>query len=243
LHPRRVARATTRARPQPAPPPAEPRTSRAKNVYQSLKADIFDFRLLPGDRFTESEIAARMDVSRTPVREALQRLEKEGYLQVQFRAGWSVRELDFRQFDHLYDLRIILESAAVRGLCERPDLAGLDGLKVHWLVPATARVADGALVSGLDEAFHATLVAAAGNPEVARCHAEVTERIRILRRLDFTEPARVVATYREHMQILRLILRRRADQAAMLLRAHIEASKAEVRKISLHKLYAARARP
>ena len=47
-----------------------------------------------------------LGISRTPVREALYRLEREGYLQVQFRSGWSVRELDFRQFDELYDLRI-----------------------------------------------------------------------------------------------------------------------------------------
>ena len=85
-------------------------------------------------------------------------------------------------------------------------------------------------------------MAAAGNPEVLRCHREVTERIRILRRLDFTEPDRITATYQEHGQILRTILRRRADQAVLLLRAHIETSKAEVRKISVHQLYAARKR-
>ena len=65
--------------------------SLAEGVYQSIKQDIFDFRLLPGDRFTEGQVASRLNVSRTPVREGLQRLEKEGYLHVHFRAGWSVR--------------------------------------------------------------------------------------------------------------------------------------------------------
>ena len=59
-------------------------------------------------------------------------------------------------------------------------------------------------------------------------------------RLDFTEPDRISATYQEHGQILRAVLRRRADQAILLLRAHIETSKAEVKQISLHKLYSAR---
>jgi DNA-binding FadR family transcriptional regulator len=68
----------------------------------------------------------------------------------------------------------------------------------------------------------------------------VTERIRIIQRLDFTRPDRVEETYNEHAQILRAILERRADQAVLLLSAHIEASKAEVRKITLHRLYAAR---
>jgi DNA-binding GntR family transcriptional regulator len=84
------------------------------------------------------------------------------------------------------------------------------------------------------------LVAAAGNPEVARCHREVTERIRIVRRLDFTQQHRIDLTYDEHAQILRAVIRRRADEANRLLRSHIEASKAEVRKITLHRLFTAR---
>ena len=82
---------------------------------------------------------------------------------------------------------------------------------------------------------------ARGNPEVARCHGEVTERIRIIRRLDFTQPHRIDKTYDEHAQILRAVIRRRADEANRLLRSHIEASKAEVRKITLHRLYTSRA--
>jgi DNA-binding GntR family transcriptional regulator len=182
-------------------------------------------------------------VSRTPVREALYRLQKEGYLQVHFRAGWSVRELDFKQFDDLYDLRVILEAAAVRQLCAMDERPLLEAQRAIWLVPLEERLADGDRVSQLDEAFHSALVEAAGNPEVARCHRDVTERIRILRRLDFTQPLRIATTYQEHGQILRAILRRRAEQAVMLLRAHIEASKTEVRKISLHQLYTARKQP
>ena len=212
--------------------------SLAESVYRRIKQDIFEFRLLPGDRFTEGEVAARLKVSRTPVREALYRLEQESYLTVHFRSGWSVRTLDFGEFDALYDLRIILESAAVRGVCGRADGAQLDELQQIWLAPAPHP--DGAEVAQLDEAFHSGLVAAAANPEVLRCHREVTDRIRILRRLDFTQPERIAATYHEHAQILRAVLQRRPDQAVLLLRTHIESSKLEVRKISLHQLYAVR---
>ncbi|MBM3393040.1 MAG: GntR family transcriptional regulator [Betaproteobacteria bacterium] len=220
----------------------KPRAPLSDAVYQSIKQDIYDYRLLPGGRFTEGEVAARLRVSRTPVRDALKRLDKEGYLRVHFRSGWSVRELDFTQFDQLYDLRVILEVAAVRILCEallRPDLGALKKL---WLVPPEERSMDAAIVFAADEAFHSSLVAAAGNPELSRCHQDVTDRIRVLRRLDFTEPARIVLTYQEHAQILRAIVRRQTDHALLLLRAHIEMSKSEVRKISLHKLYAARNR-
>ncbi|WP_250547728.1 GntR family transcriptional regulator, partial [Serratia marcescens] len=63
----------------------------AERIYLQLKADIFEFRLLPGDRFSESEVAQRMAASRTPVRQALFRLEREGYVEVLFRSGWQVR--------------------------------------------------------------------------------------------------------------------------------------------------------
>jgi DNA-binding GntR family transcriptional regulator len=217
-------------------------TNLAAQVFERIKQEIFDFQLLPGERFTENEIAARMQVSRTPVREALYRLEREGYLEVMFRSGWRIRPLDFVQLDELYDVRVVLEVAAVRRLCERSERPGLDELKAIWLVPAAERLDDADQVSRLDEEFHGALVEATGNRELARLHHEVTERIRIVRRLDFTQKPRIEATYQEHARILRAVVQRKADQAQLLLRSHIETSKAEVRKITLHMLYEARER-
>jgi len=211
----------------------------AEAVYRQVKSDIFEFRLLPGTRFSENEVARRARVSRTPVREALFRLQREGYLQVNAKSGWSVRALDFELLDNLYDLRVVLESAAVRKLCEGDPRAALGELEKVWLVSARKRLTDGARVARLDEEFHSTLVEAVRNPELARVHHDITERIRIVRRLDFTHPERVIYTYVEHAQILRAILARKPARAVELLTAHIEQSKAEVRKISLHRLHLA----
>ncbi len=213
----------------------------AERIYGSLKQDIFEFRLLPGDRFTENEIAERMQASRTPVREALFWLQREGYVDVLFRNGWQVRPFDFKYFEDLYDVRIILETAAVKRLCELDiQPAHLEDLKRIWLVPAADRLGDGSTVSALDERFHCMLVEATGNDEMARLHQSVSERIRIIRRLDFTKSFRIEATYAEHGKILRAVLQRRSDQAQLLLKSHIEESKSEVRKITLHMLHTAR---
>lgn len=213
----------------------------AEQVYSRLKDDIFEFRLLPGDRFTETEMAERHDVSRTPLRDALYRLQREGYLEVEFRRGWKVRSLDFRYFDDLYDLRIVLELAALDRICQMPEHpAEIGELKAIWLVPKADREPDGRVVSRLDERFHSTLVAAAGNAEMSRVHAELTEKLRIIRRLDFTQPDRIDATYQEHGKIVQLLLRRKFPESAMLLRSHIQQSKIEVRKITLHRMYEAR---
>ena len=218
-----------------------PRLNLADQVYARLKADMHDFTLVPGDRLSEAEIGTRLGVSRTPVREALFRLRNEGFLAVEAKTGWFVKPLDFGRLDELYDLRITLELASILKLCTQgpQDPAELDALKDAWLVPATDRLADAREVGTLDEQFHATLVHAAGNSEIARVHWDVTERIRIIRRLDFTRADRIDATYAEHAKILRAVLQRKPDQAQLLLKAHVEQSKTEVRKITLHTLHEA----
>ena len=212
----------------------------ADQAYAQLKQLIFDFALMPGDRCSESELAQRLAISRTPLRQALQRLQREGFVQVSPKIGWQVAPLDFDVFDELYDLRTLIECHAAQLLAEadpRPTLASLADI---WLAPEAERLADGAEVGRLDEQFHARLVQGSGNREMARVHRSITERIRIIRRLDFTKTARVAATYDEHARILGAITRRRADEAQRLLRAHIAQSKTEVRHITLDMLYRAR---
>jgi DNA-binding GntR family transcriptional regulator len=217
--------------------------SRATEVYEQLKRDVSDFKLVPGDRFTETEISERMKVSRTPVRQALFRLQQEGFVEVLFRSGWRVLPFDFDQFEELYDLRQLLETTAAHRLCEGAfniNQAELDALADIWLVSAADRSQDAKQVAQWDEAFHCTLVAAAGNAEMARVHRDVTDRIRVIRRLDFTKQPRIDATYDEHSKILQAIQQKRGDQAALLLRAHIQSSQTEVRKITLHQVHLAR---
>jgi DNA-binding GntR family transcriptional regulator len=233
---------TSIARPHRSRPAAEHR-SRADEVYEQLKRDVAEFKLVPGDRFTENELCERLGVSRTPVRQALIRLQQEGYVEVLFRSGWRVLPFDFEQFEQLYDLRMVLETTAAQRICaddRRVDRELVDKLNAIWLVPGADRSTDAAQVAQWDEEFHCSLVSAAGNGEMARVHRDVTDRIRIIRRLDFTKPARIDATYDEHAKILKAIARKRGDEAARLLRAHIETSQAEVRKITLHQVHLAR---
>jgi DNA-binding GntR family transcriptional regulator len=210
--------------------------SRADAVYAQLKRDISEFRWLPGDRFTEMEVCDLHQVSRTPVRQALFRLRQEGFV--------DVKPFDFEKFDHLYDLRILLETTAVQRLC-RPevhavDLQVLNAQASIWMVDETARCTDRARVAEWDEAFHIALVQACGNPEMLRVHREISERIRSVRRLDFTLQDRIQATYVEHARILQAVLGRQADAVNTLLTSHIQASQSQVRNITLHQIHQAR---
>lgn len=227
--------------PAVSPPPAPARPNLVEVVYERLKQALSDFTMRPGDRFAESELTARFGISRTPLRVALYMLVREGYLvKVDGHSGWMVRPLDIQHFEDVYDVRVALELLAIGRLCRADPFPDLDALKQVWLVPAQDRLKDGKEVARLDEAFHSSIVAAAGNAEALRIHTDISERIRIIRRLDFTHQARIDATYEEHGKILRAIQRKRADQAALLLRTHIQTSQAEVRKITLHQVHLAR---
>ncbi len=212
-------------------------------VYEQLKSELFEFRLLPGDRFTEAEVAERTGTSRTPVRQALYRLQREGFLDVNFRNGWEVLPLDFLQLDALYELRILLEQASARRMqhltAEELD-AALVPMEAIWLVDPEERSTDGMQVAAWDEAFHCGLVAAAKNSEFERVHWEVTEKIRIVRRLDFTQPARLSATYEEHAAMLQALRKGDFEEAAAQLGAHIEYSRTAARTITLLRLQSSR---
>lgn len=213
----------------------------AERIYQQLKNDIFDFQLLPGDRFSENEIARRMQASRTPVREALYRLERDGFVQVHFRSGWQVRPFDFRYFEDLYDVRTLLEIAAVKRLCGHINIKEqLAGLITLWCCQESQRLNDSTLLAEMDEDFHFALLALSGNHEMAAIHRAVCERLRIIRRLDFTQEGRIEATYDEHSHILNLMMECKTEEAADYLSHHIEVSKNTVRNITIHRIQMAK---
>lgn len=219
------------------------RQNLAAQVYEQLKAEMDGFLWVPGQRRSEAEIGQRLGVSRTPVREALFRLRSEGRIDVEPKTGWFVQPIDFDRIEQLYDLRVVLERWAVSRLCERQEDPGeLYELRGIWLVPPSERLTDPAAVGRLDEDFHSLLVQAAANEEISRVHRDVTERIRIVRRLDFTRADRIEATYVEHAKILRAVIQRKSEQAQWLLGSHIEHSKVQARGITLHQLQRVRVR-
>jgi DNA-binding GntR family transcriptional regulator len=219
------------------------RQNLADTVYEQLKSELFEFQLLPGDRFTEAEVADRTGASRTPVRQALYRLEREGFLDVNFRNGWEVRPLDFDQLDALYELRILLERTSIQRMKELSanelNLILLP-LEAIWQVSPAERSNDPLQVAMWDEQFHCSLVAASKNTEFARVHMEVTEKIRIVRRLDFTQRSRIAATYKEHASMIDGLRKGAFCATADQLATHIEVSRVEARKLTLLKLQSAR---
>jgi len=208
-----------------------------QDVYQRIREDISAFRMPPGQRYSEHELAAALGVSRTPLRFALHILAREGYLvRREGHSSWQVQPLDLDYYADLYDFRTDIEAIAVHRLCREEPGAALAALAAYWFSPDSRATQDYAAVAEADEHFHRALVEQAGNREMLRSFSDLTDRIRVIRRLDFAAADRIHATFDEHAAILAQLIARNAAGAEALIRAHIGNSRQAIRQITLHHL-------
>ena len=222
-----------------------PLLAHSERVYLQLRQEIYQFVLLPGDRFTEVDIARRLGCSRTPVREALLLLQNEGLVRRCLRNGWEVFPIDFDVYEDLYETRALIEMNSVRSLCSSPspnvNRDMLASLKAIWMVAPEAQLLECDNIASLDEQFHIALTEAAGNRELASILTNITNRIRIMRRLDFEYETRITQTYKEHAELLDAIEQRDEERAVALISAHIKDAYKGASTITLRRLQGVRA--
>ncbi|MCB2103049.1 MAG: GntR family transcriptional regulator [Rhodobacterales bacterium] len=193
--------------------------SSVDRLYEAVREMAVAFDLKPGERVNEVDLARRLGASRTPLREALNRLAAEGFLTFQPGRGFSCRAFTPREVFELYQLREVLETAAVRLACAQATDAELD--EIETFLDQTGPGSDGRpveLLVTLDERFHAAIATLARNAELARVLDNVNARIRFVRWIDMTKRAKTQA---EHRAILAALRDRDADRAADLTARHI----------------------
>jgi DNA-binding GntR family transcriptional regulator len=197
---------------------------------------LLDFTIPPGSRLTETELASMFGISRTPVREVLQRLETEGLISIRPKQGCFVRELDIEEIAQYYRVRVALEQMALDEACHNMPDAELQELLAEW-DPATApKQIDAEVMQARDESFHMAIAQGSGNRVLARYLAEINNHIRIIRRLDFTLAERVGRTYEEHHAMLTALLARDAATARRLMHTHIQKSEEVAKNLTLIQL-------
>ncbi len=196
------------------------RRERGSSVFNTLRDMAISYEFKPGERLSEIELAARLGVSRTPVREALTRLVTDGFL-VPASRGFMRRPLDVQETLDLYEARVVVECACVRLAIERATDAELaetrDYLAQSLQVRSDAPVRQ--LVE-LDEGFHLRLADMARNTELKRMLVSLNERVRFIRWIDMENVGRD-STQQEHQGILEALVARDAAASERLLAAHI----------------------
>jgi DNA-binding GntR family transcriptional regulator len=204
---------------------------RTDSVYRTLKEKILNNQLRPAQRITEIQVAEDLGVSRTPAREALRKLEQEGWLTLIPHQGYYIRAFSTREVDEIYELRVAVERHTARLAAERAPHASLTTLADQWTAIG-AQGADPLSWLEADESFHQTVAEATHNRELVAILQRINERIRIIRRIDFTRPERAALTVKEHMEILERIQAGKADAAADRMEKHISSSKESVKALA-----------
>jgi DNA-binding GntR family transcriptional regulator len=204
----------------------------ADAVYAALKDRIVQFELRPKERLTEVQLAHEFATSRTPVREALFKLEREGWVVNRPHQGYTVRDFSLEELDDIYEVRIALEWLSVRLACANMPTDDLERLITFWSDPTANASLDPLVMLRCDEDFHVAIAAGTGNQELVRHLQNTNERIRIIRRIDFTKEERVQQTFREHAHILSLIRRKDVETAQKAMEGHIRISKGSINALA-----------
>ena len=200
--------------------------SRSEHVYRKLRQAIEQGEWAPGQRVMEVEVAAWLNLSRTPVRDAIRRLEREGLLQHEPHNGLIVARLDRQAVMELYVMREALEGMAAR-LCARHA----SDIEVQSLLDLVERErnlggdADG--VARHNRRFHEAIHRGAHNRYLEKSLAAVNDSMWLLGKPLMLLPERAQTAVREHAELAAAIARRDPDGAESAARAHVRAAQRE----------------
>ncbi len=196
--------------------------SLAEVVTARLRREIVEGEFELGEALSESKIAARYGVSRTPVREAFACLGLEGLVRTEPQQGTFVFTIDRAQFAQISEARSILETAALRLAIERhrPDLIRqwrqfVEGMKV------ALRDHDARSYSRVDGDFHQALFSLAANPFLTAAGQAFAAKMAAVRNRQGAHPEHMAKSCEEHVALLDLVERDEVDQAVALLERHI----------------------
>lgn len=202
--------------------------SSGQRAYQATKDQILSGAVRGGQLLSEVEVAASLGVSRTPVHEAFLRLAAEDLLELLPRRGAVVVPVPPREATDLLEMRLALESAAVRRLCRTPD--AVDALFTE-LTELITRQREGAAAgdehrfAAADDAFHHRIVEVAGNAIGQRFYASLRDRQRrMMAAAVRSDTARAARLIDEHAQLADAIARRDLADFEALLLAHLQAT-------------------
>lgn len=195
--------------------------SRGAQVYEALIARVRSGGLPPGTRLREEDISAMLGVSRTPVREALARLQARGLVEAGPGGGLAIAGLDRRQIMELYALRAVMEGAAARYAAENATAGDIATL-THVAGLFAAETGGPAALARVNVLFHDSICDAAGNRYLARMLAELNDSLALLPDTTFSIAGRGEGARAEHQAILDAILARDPDAAEAAARRHIE---------------------
>ena len=198
-----------------------PDMSQGEAAYARLLEAIRTGAFVPGDRLRETDVAARLDLSRTPVREALRRLEADGIVEHRPRLGAIIRRLSHGELVELYEMRSVLERTAA-GMAAKhasaPEIAALRDLNAAIASSAPSRAA------ALNQDFHRGIYLATRNRFLLDAARALNNALMLMGPTTLDDPARIAVVSKQHAAILDAIAAGDAQAAGNAAEAHLQTS-------------------
>jgi DNA-binding GntR family transcriptional regulator len=208
-----------RARRRRSLKPAPPLTEQA---YRAIKDEILDNSLPPGTPLPVERFLRQMKLSRTPVREAILRLEREGLVEIRPRLGTFAAHLDLRKIREMYYVRGVLEGSAARLAAATAPQEALDEIEGELRSHNTGAGADVAVISEVGQRLHRLIVEQCGNHVLADTIRSLQDHFVRFRHVSLQLPEKVLSSHREHLLIVEALQRRDGDTSERLVREHLE---------------------
>lgn len=193
-------------------------------AYAEIKALIQDGSFPAGQFLSERQLAARLKMSKTPIKNALTRLEMEGFVAISPQQGIVVREPSVQEILDILDLRSALEPYVARRVAGGLTKEQSDALRANMAAQeAAVKAGDMGELTRLDADFHVLLCSFAGNAEIQRVMARLRETLhRVILRIMSRTPNRPAGALAEHAAVADALLKGRGDRAAKLLEKHLD---------------------
>jgi GntR family transcriptional regulator, rspAB operon transcriptional repressor len=196
-------------------------------AYAEIKGLVQDGTFAAGSFLSERQLAVRLRMSKTPVKNALVRLEIEGFVAVSPQQGIVVREISVGEIGDILDIRVALETYVVRRLAGRLTAAQTEKLRSNLKAQeAAVKAGDMAELTRVDADFHVLLCSFAGNAEIAQVMSRLRDKLhRIILHIMRQAAGRPAAAVAEHAAIVDAVVKGRGDRAAKLMEKHLEYGK------------------
>jgi DNA-binding GntR family transcriptional regulator len=195
--------------------------NRAAEVYERLRQAIVDGTIRPNERLIEAELAERLEVSRTPVRETMLRLAGDGLI-VNHRRGWVVREHSAEEVREVYEVRAALEGFAARLAAERATDKELEEIATnHRTYAEHAESSARGEVLEHNDAFHDAVIRAARNDLLAQRIRDNSQYYFIHRIAGFLSDEEARSSIEGHENLVQALMARDADRAERVARENV----------------------
>lgn len=192
-------------------------------VYEALRDAIVNQTLKPGERLMETELAEEIGVSRTPVREAIRKLELEGYVVMIPRKGAYVSGLSIKDINEVFEIRGTLEALAAGLSAERATEEEIEEMKKDLEMEAHLwETSDLLKTIEIDIKFHEQIYKSARNSRLLTMIKELREQVQRFRTTTLAVPGRMKFALDEHRKILAAIAARDVETAQLAAEEHID---------------------